>query len=234
MPRSREHIDHSRFLDLDEAALGLGVSRKMVRSLIERGALRAIHVSGSWAVERESVARWRSASGLGGVHVWSRAVVWAAAALCDGVEPTWIHADRARWLRSELSTLGPEPAPWVLRSRRRAADSLRSWAAPAEIQTIEASGLVVSSRGYRPSDGSVAQYWVEDSRGLTKLTRHTSITTAPDIPNMIIRVADVRGMRLTAIYRLIDAIDMFTSPFEHDHEHGAALLEQTMSDRSWR
>ena len=81
-----------------EAAATLGVSVGRVRQLADRGQLVKVNHPRQVLVSRSSVAE-RLAASPGRGRPWSTAVVWAAAWLLDGREPSWLNERTLRRLR---------------------------------------------------------------------------------------------------------------------------------------
>lgn len=89
-------------LGVTEAARRLDLTPRRVRALIASGALRAEKIGATYVVQDRDVDVFAGVSRAKHVRSMSPRIAWAAAALLDGVGPTWLRADELSRLRARL------------------------------------------------------------------------------------------------------------------------------------
>lgn len=102
-----------------EAAQLLGVSRRQVQRLTERGTIRKIgSVGRTTLLDAQSVLSLAQHGGPGRGRRWHETTVWAALALLDNRESSWPPDASRRWhLRNRVARMSVEDLIRVARSR---------------------------------------------------------------------------------------------------------------------
>lgn len=91
-----------------EAGEELGVTRSMVRKLLDNGTLLSAGNAGrNLLIDRESVRRYKNRGSVPG-RKWSEKTSWAALSLISGGAPRWIDANSRYRLKARIRSMDPE------------------------------------------------------------------------------------------------------------------------------
>jgi excisionase family DNA binding protein len=194
-------------IGVDEAAGLLGVSDRQVRRLIDRGDIAASRFGGSWAIDRESVYRYRDLRPNRGRPLSP-----------DGAWRAVLHAEvRSLDEASQLAIAG-----------RRRADRLEARLPPGRIDALIADRRVVESGvGAAARLGAAVdvrppfQIYVRES-DWGDIEREYRIDRAHSEPNVVIRVAADEA--LDGLERLPRSVVLVDLVSEREHRVASELM----------
>jgi len=231
-------------MGVGEAASRLGVSSQRVRALINAGLLEATEISGRYVVDDDSLDALAGHVRHTAIRAFSRRIAWSAAALADGVRPTWISQSELSRLRTRMTNAEADVDAWRARIRARAGsratyrlgrtrlDSLLSSAGVARSGTV-ATNLVTDRQ---VGDAGVA-VWLATRDQRDHLIKTFGLL-ASSSGNVTVRTADVAGLDQVGTgvdaYRMIVAGDLLDSTDARGRHAGAELLVSALSERRWQ
>jgi hypothetical protein len=223
----------SEYVDVDEAARMLGVTKRHVARLGEHGQVRYL---ARGLVDRGSVNEYLSERAFSRSRPWSEATAWAAVALLSGIEVDWLGQVQTSRLRGRLRRLAADENgsnELVGRARERA--SVRTYESFGFLVSRVRKDLVVVGRrrlglsdqrkdridGYVNSDVLAR---LEKSLGLSRNTRGTMILRATDFDLDIIKRIATKGNGALA------ALDAAGSMDHREHGVGVRALTKYLQD----
>lgn len=223
----------SEFVDVDEAARMLGVTKRHVARLGEQGQVRYL---ARGVVDRGSVDQYLSQRQFSRFRPWSEATAWGAVALLSGIEVDWLGPVQTSRLRGRLHRLATdEHGSRELVGRARLRASVRTYEAFGFlVSRVRKDVVVVGRRGLGLSDArkdrmdgyvnSQVLTKLEKSLGLHRDTRGTMILRATDFDLDIIKRINTKGNGALA------ALDAAGSLDPREHGVGVRSLSMYLQD----
>lgn len=132
-------------LSVTEVAHQTGLSTRRVRALIAGGALRAAKVGAAYVIDESDLDNFLRHDRPAYIRALSPRTAWAAAALLDGVQPTWLRAEERSRLRSRLTSAGTSRGTWHAWTARIAQTRMTFKASPAQVEAVLAASSTVRS-----------------------------------------------------------------------------------------
>jgi|SoiMethySBSTD1v2_1073268.scaffolds.fasta_scaffold935057_1 hypothetical protein len=223
----------SEYVDVDEAARMLGVTKRHVARLGEHGLIRYL---ARGLVDRGSVSEYLSEREFSRSRPWSEATAWAAVALLSEIEVDWLGQVQTSRLRGRLRRLAEDENgsnELVGRARERA--SVRTYESFGFlVSRVRRDLVVVGRRGLGLSDqrkdridgyvNSDVLARLEKSLGLSRNTRGTMILRATDFDLDIIKRIATKGNGALA------ALDAAGSMDDREHGVGVRALTKYLRD----
>jgi excisionase family DNA binding protein len=229
-----------------EAAEQLGVHQSRVRALLSAGTLHGRRVGSQWLISVDDVDLRKALIGGGAKsRAMSARTAWAAAALADGGQATWITASERSRLRSRLLRHGSDSAlatyqRWLM-SRQASITCYRladvDLAELLRTEGVVATGLT-AARAYELGLGTSGQADIYATADLARRLVKDFFLIASDQGNLTVRVVDgtwhldtarlVNGQLVTP--RLITAVDLLDQHDARSTATGRDLLATTLSD----
>ena len=226
-----------------DVARELGVTSRRVRSLIESGALPAEKVGGVYVLSERDVDAFARRYRPKHVRAMSPRIAWAAAALGDGVRPTWLRADELSRLRARLSSDEAPTGAW--RAQLAAAGPrarFRAGAAQVDAllenpHTVRTGASATNVVGDRLTGAPGADVWVTSADVVTELARRLGLLRS-SAGNVTISVPGADIDRISAdgrnAFRLIVARDLLLEDDPRAHAAGEDLIIRVEREASWR
>lgn len=227
-------------LGVTDASERLGLTPRRVRALIGAGALPAQKVGSVYVLDERDVDAFAERDRPHHTRSMSPRIAWSAAALLDGVTPTWVRADELSRLRARLARSTTHTGTWRAQMARAAARRERFRAGPEQTAELLAHPLTVRtgrSATNLATDALVgtvgASVWVTDRELAEQLRRDLgllrsstgnvtiAIPAAPNLPTL--------GADGVNAFRLVVATDLLAEDEPRADAAGAALLE-TVTD----
>lgn len=229
-----------------EAAQRLGVHQSRVRALLSAGTLHGRRIGHQWVIGTEDIDQRKALiSGGAKSRAMTARTAWAAAALADGGQATWITASERTRLRGRLRQHGDVTAlatyqRWLTSrqasvTRYRVAD--RDLADLLHADGVVATGLT-AARAYDLGLGTSGQADIYVTRDLARRLVKDFFLIASDQGNLTVRVVDgtwhldaarqVNGQLVTP--RLITAMDLLAQRDARSSASGRDLLATTLSE----
>lgn len=227
-------------LSVSEAARRTGLSTRRVRALITAGALPATRVGAAYVLDERALDSFLRHERPSNIRALSPRIAWAAAALLDGVQPTWLRTDERSRLRSRLASAGATPGTWRAWTARLAQTRLTFKASPAQVEAvIAASSTVRSGRSASnlvtdPLVGAVgATVWTHTLEDVDHLRRTLGLLRS-NAGNVTISVPPPFGLPTLGAdghdaFRLVVAHDLLTEDDPRALNAGNALLAAIVS-----
>lgn len=223
----------SEYVNVDEAARMLGVTKRHVARLGEQGQIRYLTRG---LVDRGSVNQYLSEREFSRSRPWGEATAWGAVALLAGIEVDWLGQVQTSRLRGRLRRLAADENgshEFVGRARVRA--SVRTYESFGFlVSRVRKHVVVVGRRGLGLSDArkdridgyvnSDVLTELEKSLGLLRDTRGTMILRATDFDLDIIKRIATKGNGALA------ALDAAGSMDPREHGVGARALNKYLQD----
>ena len=223
----------SEYVDVDVVAGLLGVTKRHVARLGERGQIRYVTRG---LVDRGSVSEYLREREFSRSRPWSARTAWGAVALLGGIEVDWLGQVQTSRLRGRLRLLAADEDgahKFVGRARLRA--SVRTYESFGfHTSRVRKDIVVVGRRGLGLSDArkdSIDGYVnsdvltrLEKSLGLLRDTRGTMTLRATDFDFDIIRRIATQGNGALA------ALDAAGSMDPREHGVGARALTKYLLD----
>lgn len=222
-------------LSVTEAARRAGLSTRRVRSLISAGALSATKVGAAYVLDERDLDNFLRHERSPHIRALSPRVAWAAAALLDGVQPTWLRADERSRLRSRIASAGASPGTWRAWTARLAQTRRTFKASPAQVEAVLAasstvrSGRSASNLVTDPLVGVVsATVWTRTLDDIDHLRRDLGLLSS-SAGNVTISVPPPFGLPALGAdghntFRLVVAHDLLTETDPRAVYAGAELL----------
>ncbi|MFE5309500.1 helix-turn-helix domain-containing protein [Isoptericola sp. NPDC056605] len=226
-----------------DVARDLGVTDRRVRSLIKAGALPAEKVGGVYVLSERDVDAFARRYRPKHVRAMSPRIAWAAAALGDGVRPTWLRADELSRLRARLSSEAAPTGAW--RAQLAAAGArARFRAGPAQVDalldsphTVRTGASATNVVGDRLTGAPGADVWVANADVAIELTRGLGLLRS-SAGNVTISVPGADVDRISAdgrnAFRLIVARDLMLEDDPRARAAGEDLILHVEQEASWR
>jgi len=222
-------------LSVTEAAAQTGLSTRRVRALITGGALRATKVGAAYAVDERDLDNFLRHERPAYIRALSPRIAWAAAALLDGVQPTWLRAEERSRLRSRLASAGTSRGTWQAWTARLAQTRMTFKASPDQVEAVMAasstvrSGRSASNLVTDPLVGAVsATVWTHSLDDVDHLRRTLGLLRS-SAGNVTISVPPPFGLPTLGAdgrnaFRLVVAHDLLTENDPRAVYAGTALL----------
>lgn len=223
----------SEYVDVGEAARMLGVTKRHVARLGERGQIRYLTRG---LVDRGSVNEYLSEREFSRSRPWSGATAWGAVALLSGIEVNWLGQVQTSRLRGRLRRLATnKDGSYEFVGRARVRASVRSYESFGFlVSRVRKDVVVVGRRGLGLSDAqkdridgyvsSEVLTKLEKSLGLLRDTRGTMTLRATDFDLDIIKRIATKGNGALA------ALDAAGSMDPREHGVGARTLTKYLQD----
>lgn len=227
-------------LTVTEAAARTGLSTRRVRALITAGRLRATKVGAAYVLDERDLDDFLRHERPSHIRALSPRIAWAAAALLDGVQPTWLRADERSRLRSRLASAGAAPGTWHAWTARLAQTHATFRASPAQVDAVlTASTTVRSGRSASnlvtdPLVGTVsATVWTHTLEDIDHLRRGLGLLRSP-AGNVTISAPPQFGLPALGAdghnaFRLVVARDLLSDSDPRAVFAGTALLSAMTS-----
>ena len=233
-----------------EAAQRLGVHQSRVRALLSAGTLHGRRVGSQWLISIDDVEQRKALiSGGAKSRAMSTRTAWAAAALADAGQATWITASERTRLRKRLLQHKDAAAlatyqRWlasrqVSSTRYRVAES--DLADLLQAQGVVATGLTAAC-AYDLGLGTSGQADIYVTDDVAQRLINDFFLIASDQGNLTVRVVDgtwhldtastVNGQLVTP--RLITAVDLLDQRDARSTATGRDLLTRTLGTLSDR
>lgn len=223
----------SEYVDVDEAARLLGVTKRHVARLGEQGQIQYLTRG---LVDRGSVNQYLSERRFSRSRPWDEATAWGAAALLSGIEVEWLGQVQVSRLRGRLRRLATDQnGAHELVGRTRLRASVRTYESFAFlVSRVRKDVVVVGRRGLGLSDArkdridgylnSEVLTKLEKSLGLLREARGTMILRATDFDLDIIKRIATKGNGALA------ALDAAGSMDPREHGVGERALTKYLQD----
>lgn len=223
----------SEYVDVDEAARMLGVTKRHVARLGEQGQIRYITRG---LVDRGSVTEYLSEREFSRSRPWGEATAWGAVALLAGIEVDWLGQVQTSRLRGRLRALvTDENGALELVGRARVRASVRTYESFGFLASrVRKEVIVVGRRGLGLSDARrdrIDGYVnadvltkLEKGLGLRRDTRGTMTLRATHFDLNIIKRIATKGNGALA------ALDAAGSMDPREHGVGARALTKYLQD----
>jgi len=220
----------SEYVDVDEAARMLGVTKRHVARLGEQGQIRYL---ARGLVDRGSVTEYLSEREFSRSRPWSEATAWGAIALLSGMEIDWLGKVQTSRLRGRLRALATDDnGSLELVGRARVRASVRTYESFSFlVSRVRKDVVVVGRRGLGLTDarkdhidGYVSAdvlTELEQSLGLRRDVRGTMLLRATHFDLSIIKRIATKGNGALA------ALDAAGSMDPREHGVGAHALTGT-------
>lgn len=223
----------SEYVDVDEAARILGVTKRHVARLGEQGQIRYLTRG---LVDRGSVNQYLNEREFSRPRPWSEATSWGAVALLSRIEVDWLGQVQTSRLRGRLRRLAATatgPHEFVGRARLRA--SIRTYESFGFlVSRVRKDVVVVGRRGLGLSDArkdrvdgyvnSDVLTKLEKRLGLIRNTRGTMVLRATDFDLDVIKRIATKGAGALA------ALDAASSMDPREHGIGTRALTKYLQD----
>lgn len=223
----------SEYVDVDEAARLLGVTKRHVARLGEKGQIRYLKRG---LVDRGSVNEYLREREFSRSRPWSGATAWGAVALLAGIDVDWLGQVQTSRLRGRLRRLAADDhGSQELVGRARGRASVRTYESFGFlVPRVKKHVVVVGRRGLGLSDArkdridgyvdSDVLTRLEKSLGLLQDTRGKMILRVTDFDLDIIRRIATKGNGALA------ALDAAGSMDPREHGVGARALDKYLQD----
>lgn len=229
------HRIMSVMLSVTEVASHTGLSARRVRALIAAGTLPAVKVGAAYVLDERDLDDFLRHERPAHTRALAPRIAWAAAALLDGVQPTWLRVDELSRLRSRLAAAGTSPGVWQVWTARLADTRMTFKASSAQVEALLASpSIVCSGRSASnivtdllvgPVSATVWTHTIEDADqlrrklGLLRSTAGNVVISSPPTFGLPALGADGHNA-----FRLVVARDLLAENEPRASAAGAALL----------
>lgn len=223
----------SEYVDVDEAARLLGVTKRHVARLGEQGQIRYLRRG---LLDRGSVNQYLRERESSRSRPWSEATAWGAVALLSGIEVDWLGQVQTSRLRGRLRRLAADDhGSQELVGRARGRASARTYESfgfllprvRRHVIVVGRRGLGLSDSGKDRIDGYVSSdvlIKLETSLGLLQDARGKMILRVTDFDLDIIRRIATKGNGALA------ALDAAGSMDAREQGVGARALDKYLQD----
>lgn len=231
-------------LTVPEAAEHLSVHQTRVRELLQAGTLTGRRVGRQWLIDIDVLDRHRELIRGGATsRAMSARIAWAAGALLDGQETSWLASSERSRLRSRLLRHTREVTTFQRWLSARQVGTERVRIAEADIATLLQARDVVSTgisaaaaHGTRLSAAGEADAYVTAS--LAKRLTKKYFLVGSDRGNLLLRVVDgdwhldtsTVGGEGRVTTRLMTAVDLLEGGDARSTTAGRTLLNEALDD----
>jgi len=226
---------------VSQVAARTGLSSRRVRALIAGGALAATKVGAGYVLDEREVDDFVRRVRPAHTRPMAPRTAWAAAALLDGVSPTWLRADERSRLRARLGT-STIPSAWRTWSTHLAAERLWLRGSAEQVEAVLAdastvrSGRSATNLVTDPLVGPLgAVVWVRSSADADRLRRGLGLLRSA-AGNVMVNVPPAIGLPALGpdgvnAFRLVVARDLLDEGGPRATAAGEALV-RAVSDEA--